>query len=115
MNKKLLKIMILPDLNHEIYLVMTTEVDKKKASKLANLLLREKLIPCVSFKNIESSFWWAGNINQSKEIQLIIKCKKENINEVCKKISEWHSYEVPEIIYFRVSANKNYYHWVNSF
>ena len=106
--------MSLSDFNQEIYLVITTEIDKTNASKLANLLLREKLIPCVTFKNIESHFWWKGNINHSKEVQLIIKCKKENVNEVCNKIAEGHSYEVPEIIYFCVSANKNYHHWVNS-
>ena len=106
--------MSLSDFNQEIYLVITTEVDKKNASKLADLLLREKLIPCVTFKNVESYFWWKGEINQSKEVQLIIKCKEENVNKVCNKISEWHSYELPEIIYFRVSANKNYHQWVNS-
>ena len=106
--------MSLSDFNQGIYFVMTTEVDKKNASKLANLLLREKLIPCVTFKNIESYFWWEGNINQSKEVQLMIKCKKENVKNVCNKISKWHSYEIPEIIYFPVSADKNYHHWVNS-
>ncbi len=106
--------MTFSDFNQEIYLVITTEADKKNASKLANLLLREELIPCVTFKNVESYFWWEGNINQSEEVQLMIKCKKENVNKVCNKIAEYHSYEIPEIIYFRVSANKNYHHWVNS-
>ncbi len=100
--------------NQEIYLIITTEADKHNASKLANLLLSEKLIPCVTFKNIESCFWWEGNINQLEEVQLMIKCKKENLNAVCNKIAEWHSYEIPEIIYFRVSTNKTYHHWVNS-
>ena len=106
--------MVLSDLNQEIYLVITTESNKKNASKLADLLLREKLIPCVTFKNIESYFWWEGNINKSKEVQLMIKCKKENVNNVCNKIAELHSYELPEIIYFLVSSNKNFHHWVNS-
>ena len=106
--------MTLSDLNQEIYLIITTEVDKENASKLANLLLREKLIPCVTFKNIESYFWWEGNINKSKEVQLMIKCKKENLDNVCNKIAEWHSYQVPEIIYFCVSVNNNYHKWVNS-
>ena len=106
--------MVLSKLNKEIYLIITTEGDKENASKLANLLLREKLIPCVTLKNVESYFWWEEKINQSKEVQLMIKCKKENVGNVCKKIAEWHSYEVPEIIYFRVSSNKNYYHWLNS-
>ena len=106
--------MALSDGKQEFYLIITTESDRENASKLANLLLRDRLIPCVNLKNIESYFWWEGNINQSKEVQLMIKCKKENINNVCNKINELHSYEIPEIIYFRVSANKNYYHWVNS-
>ena len=103
------------DLNQKIYLIMTTEIDKKSAYEIANLLLREKLIPCVSFKNIESHFWWRGEINQSKEVQLIIKCKEENINKVCKKISENHSYELPEIICIPVSTNEDYYNWVKFF
>ena len=106
--------MTLSDFNQEIYKVITTEIDKKNAYKLANLLLREKLIACVTFKKIESHFWWQGNINKSKEVQLMIKCKKENVNNVCNKIGEWHSYEVPEIIFFRVSATKNYHDWVSS-
>ena len=106
--------MTLSDFDQEIYLILTTEADKKNASKLANLLLKEKLIPCVTFKNIESYFWWEGNINQSQEVQLMIKCKKENVHNVCKQIVEYHSYEIPEIIYFRVSANKNYHYWMNS-
>ncbi len=103
-----------PEFNQEIYLIITTEFDKKNATKLADLLLKNKLIPCVTFKDIESHFWWKGNINQSKEVQLLIKCKKENVKDVCNKISEWHSYEVPEIIYFSVSANNKYHHWVDS-
>ena len=102
------------DFEQLIYLIITTEKDKNNAYKMAKLLLEEKLIPCITFKNIESHFWWWGEINQLKEVQLIIKCKKENLNKVCKKISESHSYEVPEIIYFPVSASKAYYHWVSS-
>ncbi len=101
--------------DQEIYLIITTEKDKNNACKMVNLLLEEKLIPCVTLKDIESHFWWEGKINQSKEVQIVIKCKGNNINKVCNKISELHTYKVPEIIYFPVSANKNYYDWVNSF
>ena len=65
-----------------MYFVITTEKDKNNAYKIANLLLGDKLIPCVSFKDIESHFWWEGEINQLQEVQLIIKCKQENINKV---------------------------------
>ena len=107
--------MVSSEFDQLIYFVITTEADTKNAYKIANLLLEEKLIPCVTFKNVESHFWWRGKITQSKEVQLIIKCKEENLNKVCEKISGCHSYEVPEIIYFSVSANKDYFNWVNSF
>ena len=98
-----------------IYLVVTNEENKINADKIANILLREKLSPCVTFKNIESCFWWEGEINQSNEVQLIVKCKKENIKKIFQMILKYHSYEIPEIIYFPVSANKDYHYWVNSF
>ena len=101
--------------NKGIYLVITNEKDINNAHKIADFLLGEKLISCVTFKNIESHFWWEGKINQSKEVQLIIKCKELNLKKVCDKLSELHSYELPEIIYFPVSVNKDYYQWVNSF
>ena len=103
------------DSSQEIYLLITTESDKNNAYKIANYLLEEKLIPCISFKEIESFFWWEGEIKKSKEIQLIIKCKKENLKEIFKRISEIHSYEVPEIIYFPAKTSKDYYQWVYSF
>ena len=34
------------EFNQDIYMVMTTEVDKKNASELANLLLKDKLVSC---------------------------------------------------------------------
>ena len=103
------------DFNQFIYFIITTEVDKENAYKIADLLLEEKLTPCVSFKNIESHFWWGGEIKKSKEVQLIIKCAEKNINKLCNMISKYHSYEVPEIISFPASANNDYYRWVDSF
>ena len=97
-----------------IFIVITTELDINKAHQMARLLLLDKLISCVSFKKIESHFWWEGEINESQEVQLMIKCIEKNLNKVCDKISEYHSYDVPEIIYFPVSANKAYHDWVSS-
>tara|TARA_Y100001968_G_scaffold329108_1_gene377707 strand:+ start:3065 stop:3388 length:324 start_codon:yes stop_codon:yes gene_type:complete len=106
--------MINTDSNEEIYFVLTTEENKKNAYKIANALLKDKLVACVTFKDIESFFWWEGKINKSKEVEIIMKCKRENIDEVCKKISIIHTYEVPEIIYFPGSVNKIYYQWMRS-
>ncbi len=51
---------------------------------------------------------------QAKEVQLLIKCREENVNKVIGKITDCHSYDVPEIIYFPVSANNKFHNWINS-
>tara|TARA_Y100001968_G_scaffold202114_1_gene185602 strand:- start:611 stop:934 length:324 start_codon:yes stop_codon:yes gene_type:complete len=98
----------------DICIVFTTESNQENAKLISNLLLKERLIACVTFKEIESHFWWNGQINQSKEVQLMIKCTKDNIDNVCKKISEHHTYDVPEIIYFNVSTSQKYFNWLSS-
>ena len=94
--------------------VITTEADKSKAYKLSANLMKKKLIPCVNFHNIESHFWWKGEINKSNEVQLIMKCKEGNLHKLYQNILKSHSYEIPEIVYFPVSSNNLYYKWVSS-
>ncbi len=96
-----------------LFFVITTEEDQEKASKLANILLEKKLIACVSFNNIESCFWWEGEIQESREVQLIFKCCKQHIKKVCENIIKNHSYQVPEIAYYPVTINKSYYKWAS--
>ena len=94
-----------------LFWVITTEVDKDKASKLADILLSKKLIACVSFNEIESRFWWKDDIQKTKEVQLIMKCRKEDLKEVCCITFENHTYDIPEISYLPVTTNKHYYEW----
>ena len=97
-----------------LFFVITTEADKLNAYRLSDNLMKKKLIACINFSNIESHFWWKGEINKSKEVQLIMKCKRENLHELYENISKYHSYEIPEIVYFPVSSNNLYYKWVSS-
>ena len=97
-----------------LYLMMTTEANKLNAVRLSNNLMNKKLIACVNFKNIESHFWWKGEISRSKEVQLIMKCKEENLLKLYHNILKSHSYEIPEIVNFPVSSNNLYYKWASS-
>ena len=97
-----------------LFFVITTEADQLNAYKLSDNLMKKKLIACVNFNNVESHFWWKGEISKSKEVQLIMKCKKENLHKLYQNIMESHSYEIPEIVYFPVSSNNLYYKWASS-
>ena len=93
-------------------LILTTEGDHNKANKLAYVLLKNKLVACVSFNEIKSLFWWDGEITHSEEVQLFIKTKKTNYESTLEFIRRHHSYENPEIIYFHSSTNESYSKWI---
>ena len=97
-----------------LFFVITTESNKLNAYRLSDKLLKKRLIACVNFHNIESHFWWEEEINKTKEVQLLMKCKKQNLNKLHQSILQYHSYEIPEIVYFPVSSNNLYYKWVSS-
>lgn len=97
-----------------IFFVITTEADKLNAYKLSDNLMKNKLIACVNFNNIESHFWWKGEINKLKEVQLIMKCKKENLDKLYQNILRSHSYDIPEIVSFPVSSENLYSKWISS-
>tara|TARA_Y100001968_G_scaffold113443_1_gene102850 strand:- start:16 stop:360 length:345 start_codon:yes stop_codon:yes gene_type:complete len=98
---------------NEVVIVCTTERDFEKAKNLSNLLLQNHLAACVNMKDITSSFWWEGELEDSQEIELCIKTNKMNLEAILKLIKENHSYENPELLFWIASTSKRYYQWVD--
>ena len=94
-------------------LIYVTHKNLKEAKKVADFLLRKKLIACVNYFPIESAYWWKGKIENSKEIVSLLKTKKENWNKVKEEIEKSHPYETPCIIKIEAEANKDYAKWIN--
>ena len=95
-------------------IALTTEADLVKAETLAMALLQRKVAACVNLRGVDSLYWWEGKLERGNEIQLLIKTNRENLDQLCKFIEELHSYETPEIIFWPVSASKDYSDWVES-
>ena len=91
-------------------------VPQKNAEHLARLLLKEKLCACVNIvKNVRSFFLWQGKTDAAHEALLIIKTKKSLFPALRNFVKNNHSYDVPEIIAFNVTAvNKEYRDWVRA-
>ncbi len=85
-------------------IVVTTAGGKDEAKKLAEGLLTAKLAACIQFIPIESYFFWEGEVQNEGEILLLIKCRETDYQEIQTKISELHSYDVPEILKVDVDA-----------
>ncbi|MFZ2187817.1 MAG: divalent-cation tolerance protein CutA [Candidatus Moraniibacteriota bacterium] len=93
-------------------IIYITHKNLKEAKKVAEALLKEKLIACVNYFPIESAYWWKGKIENSKEIVSLVKTKKENWTKVKKIVLAIHPYETPCIMKFEVESNKSYADWI---
>ena len=93
-------------------IIYTTNPDIKTAKKIANHLLKKKLIACANYFPIESSYWWNEKIENSKEIVAILKTSSKNIKIIENEIKKLHPYEVPCIIRINAKANTEYKNWI---
>jgi len=90
------------------------EVGRSTGRELAETLVKEKLVACVSrIKNVESTYMWEGKLYSENEEQLIMKTTQNRVEELKKRIKELHPYEVPEILALDVSdGSEEYLKWV---
>ena len=51
--------------------MITTESSNANSSRMAKLLIQNKLAACVSIKQIFSIYKWDDNIEETKELSLI--------------------------------------------
>ena len=94
-------------------LIISTYPNKKSILKIANELVKTKIIACVNISKIDSVYSWNGKIQNSSEYIAIFKTVTKNKTKLKKKIIETHPYDVPEIIEIDVtSINKSYLDWL---
>lgn len=95
-------------------IIYITHKNKAEAKKVAEALLRDRLIACVNYFPIESAYHWKGGIATSKEIVTLVKTKKENWAKVKKAVEAIHPYETPCIMKLDVESNASYAEWIQS-
>jgi len=95
-------------------LMISTTGSEKEARKIARSLVEERLAACANvIPGVRSFFYWEGRLCQEKEALILIKTVNNQARKIMAKLKKIHSYEVPEIIFFRVDmGEKNYLKWV---
>ena len=95
--------------------IETTLPNKDTATKLANLLLKEKLCACIHLSPIESFYIWDSEIKNDDEFLLRIKTSKEMFQKLSATITKHHPYEVPEIIATDIiDIEEKYKNWLKT-
>ena len=94
--------------------MITTESSKTNASRIAKLLIQNKLAACVSIKQIFSIYEWDDDIEETKEFEITIKSKTEFKDHLIDFLNKVSTYDVPQIIYKKYYSEKKYYDWINN-
>ena len=97
---------------NKVLILIATECNKKKAKKIAKILLKKKLAACVSLKDIYSIYEWEGRIEEVNEVEITIKSKPELKNALIQFLKLISSYDVPQIIYKKFNSEKKYLNWL---
>lgn len=93
--------------------VITTVSSREEAQKIARNLVEGRLAACVQISAIDSCYEWDGELQIDPEYRLLIKTTRERYDDVEAAILELHSYDVPAVVAFDLTANyQAYADWI---
>ncbi len=95
-------------------LVYVTVGSEAQAQQIAQALLLDKLAACVNCVGpMQSTYVWQGEIQADSEFLLMIKTRQSLFETLSQRVSELHSYELPEIIAVPLSQGlPAYLQWI---
>jgi periplasmic divalent cation tolerance protein len=94
--------------------VLCTCDSEDQAAQIARRLVEQRLAACVSIvANARSVYRWKEKIEDSPEILLVIKSRRDLFDALRVEIEKIHSYEIPEIIAIPiVDGSESYLAWL---
>ena len=94
--------------------LLTTTPTRDEATKIAKLLIDERLGACVQILPIESFYSWQGKTQNEAELLLLVKTRRALFDTAIARIREIHSYTVPEIVALPFAAGfAGYLNWID--
>lgn len=96
-------------------MVFVTASNEDEAVRIAHGLVERKLAACVNIvRHMRSIYVWQGSVEDAGEVLLIVKSTQALFNELSQKVTELHSYEVPEVIALPiVDGSAAYLNWLH--
>lgn len=89
----------------DLVLILSTFPEESLATETIGLLLGEGLIACGSIlPTLRSIYLWKGKVEESHEVQVILKTTVNLRDRCMDRLAVLHPYEVPEIVAVDPSA-----------
>ncbi|MCS5705525.1 divalent-cation tolerance protein CutA [Synechococcus sp. FGCU-3] len=101
----------MPATKSAVVLALTTETDEERAEALARTLLDQRLVACVSLRPVRALYRWQGQLEESLEVELLLKTSPERLAALEAAVRELHSYDTPEWLCWQAEASGPYAAW----
>ncbi len=100
----------------QVVTLLTTTTSKEEASRIARVLVSERLAACANIiPGISSVYRWNEEVQEEKETLLVIKTTVAQVDALEARVVELHSYDVPELLAIPVvGGHQPYITWVDS-
>ncbi|NEP15928.1 MAG: divalent-cation tolerance protein CutA [Leptolyngbya sp. SIO4C1] len=95
--------------------LVLTASSEAEAQQLARALVEAELAACVNFFPIRSVYRWRSAIHDEPEYQLLIKTDWALFQALSAKITELHSYDIPEVVAVAIAqGSPAYLDWLQA-
>ena len=97
-------------------LVYITASDLEEARKIGRELVASRLAACVNIiDNMNSFYWWEGEIQDDREVVLVAKTRETLVPKVIDKVKSMHSYSCPCVVSLPILAgNPDFLQWIET-
>ena len=94
--------------------VILTTCEPSDAERLLRSLLEERVVACGNIINqVRSLYWWDGQIQDDKEVVIIMETTDEKEAAAIAAIERQHPYSVPKILAWEPShVHAPYLQWL---
>ncbi|MCP5020580.1 MAG: divalent-cation tolerance protein CutA [bacterium] len=102
-----------PDFDPPV-LVLTTCGDGDLATRLAGVLVKERLVACAQvLAPVRSHYHWQGELCEQSEVPLHLKTRQSLVEPLRERLEALHDYDVPEFLVLICSgASPSYGAWL---
>lgn len=100
----------------DVRTVYVTAADEAQAADLARALLARGLIACANLlPGVRSLYLWQGEVHDEPEVAMLLKTRRDRLEELIAAVEELHPYDVPCAVAWPIDAGSEpYLAWVRA-
>jgi periplasmic divalent cation tolerance protein len=88
-----------------VMMAYITVPNRDEALRLAAVLVEERLAACANINDgMTSLYWWQGQVQQEREVGMIVKTRADLMKPLEQRVRELHSYTVPCVVAWPLTA-----------